>query len=151
MCVSEAWHFNCASNQMRGQAARKVGEWRGVRGSSTDRYHGEPLLSKPPRSQLLICSVVGLLKRRLYMDMRIYLSFPNVLFSFFTNLLFLFVGYRSFFLCSLFISFSFLSMFWCISIFQPFIIIIFSFKTEWLNHCEAYGARRPNRHFLHLQ
>lgn len=34
MFVAEAWHFNCASNQIGREAARKVGEWWGVRGCS---------------------------------------------------------------------------------------------------------------------
>lgn len=32
MRFAEAWHFNCASNQIGKEAVRKVGEWWGVRG-----------------------------------------------------------------------------------------------------------------------
>lgn len=60
--------------------------WGAMRGAGvfwglpTNRYHGELLLSKPPRSQLLTCSVMGRLNSKLYMDMRISLSFFASLF-----------------------------------------------------------------------
>ena len=69
LCIQ--WNWQRGSEEGWG-VMRGAGVFRGLQ---TNRYHGEPLLSKPPRSQLLTCSVMGLLNSIQYMDMRISLSF----------------------------------------------------------------------------
>lgn len=57
------WHFNRASNQVvsEGVCSGEEGCWGAalLSGLYADRYHGESLLSKPPRSQLLTSRAHG--------------------------------------------------------------------------------------------
>ena len=77
LCIQSNWQ---RGSEEGWGVMRGAGVFRGLQ---TNRYHGEPLLSKPPRSQLLTCSVMGLLNSIQYMDMRISLSFfASFFFSF---------------------------------------------------------------------
>lgn len=85
-CWGMTFQLCVQSNWQRG-SEKHWGVMRGAGvfwGLPTNGYHGEPLLSKPPRSQLLTCSVMGLLNSVLYMDMKIsfFLSFITYFFIF---------------------------------------------------------------------
>lgn len=84
LCVQSNWQRGSKEGWgvMRGAGV--------VWGLPTNRYHGEPLLSKPPRAQLLTCSVMGLLNSILYMDTTIYLLLSLLLCSTLSFLIYFF-------------------------------------------------------------
>lgn len=124
----------CVQSNWQGGSEEGWGVMRGavvLWGLQTNRYHGEPLLSKPPRSQLLTCSVMGLLNSMLCMDMRISLIlFFSLSFIFFLSFCtkvptLLSVLLFSFLLLSVFLSL--ISLFCCF----PFPLCIAAFPSFW--------------------